>query len=273
MKLQLTRPLIFFDVESTGLNIIHDRIIEISYIKIFPDGEEKSSTVRINPGMPIPKESTAIHHITDDDVADCPRFEAVAQDLADVFADSDIAGFNSNHFDIPILDEEFSRAGIDFDWDSRHFIDVQTIFHKMEKRDLAAACLFYCGVEMQNHHESMADTSTTRDVLMAQLDRYPGLAGDVEHLSKFSSHTQFADLAGRLSYNDKKQEVITFGKYRGRLLEEVLAEDPGYYGWVMRSDFASSTKRVFKRVNDRIADALKHERLEQLKAKFSGSIT
>ena len=255
MKMKLERPIVFFDIETTGLNITQDRIIEISYIKVWPDGREDKQCVRINPGMPIPKESFKIHNISDDDVRDCPSFAQVAEGLRQVFADCDIAGFNSNMFDIPVLDEEFSRAGISFDWGKCHFIDAQTIFHKKEKRDLAAACLFYCGHEMQNHHSSMADTQTTYDVLCAQLDRYADLGQmDVAQLSTYSSHTRFADLKGYVIINDKGQEVVNFGKHKGKVLEDVLRTDLGYADWVRRSDFPSSTKRVFERVQQRVKD-------------------
>ena len=255
LKLKLERPIVFFDIETTGLNITQDRIIEISYIKVYPDGKEEKDCMRINPGMRIPKESTKIHHITDDDVRDCPPFEQVAMQLLLVFDGCDIAGFNSNMFDIPVLDEEFSRAGIAFDWSKCHFIDAQTIFHKKEKRDLAAACQFYCGHEMENHHSSMADTQTTYDVLCAQLERYEDLGQkDVEQLSEYSSHTKFADLKGYVIVNDKGQEVVNFGKHKGKVLEEVLKTDRGYADWVNRSDFPSSTKQVFLRIQQRVRE-------------------
>ncbi len=273
MELNLKRPLIIFDLESTGLNIIHDRIVEISYLKIFPDGREEAVTMRINPEMPIPKESTAIHHITDGDVADSPTFKDVAEQLAATFADCDVAGYNSNNFDIPLLDEEWRRAGVDFDWSARRFIDVQTIFHKMEKRDLAAASRFYCGREMENHHSAEADTRTTYDVLRAQLDRYPSLVNDVDALSKFSTFARLADLVGRVIYNSKGQEVVNFGKYKGKLLEDVLQTDTHYYGWVLNGDFPNSTKRVFERVFNRIQQARDQEKLQQLQEKFSGKLT
>lgn len=281
MKLKLERSIVFFDIETTGLNVTQDRIIEISYIKVFPDGNEQKLCQRINPGMPIPKESTKIHHITDDDVSGCPPFEQVAKQLFDVFDGCDIAGFNSNMFDIPVLDEEFNRAGIAFDWSKCRFVDAQTIFHKKEKRDLAAACLFYCGHEMENHHSSMADTQTTYDVLCAQLERYDDLGDDVEALSKFSSHSRFADLKGYVIYNDKGQEVVNFGKHKGKVLEDVLQQDHGYADWVRRSEFPSSTKRVFERVQQRVREReleakrrLEHqpptaEQLEQLRIKFN----
>ena len=243
MQLNLRNPLIFFDLETTGINIVKDRIVEISYVKVFPNGKEESKTLRINPGMPIPPESTAIHGITDEDVKDCPLFKDVAKTLAAQFEGCDLAGFNSNRFDIPLLAEEFLRAGVNIDLSRRKFIDVQTIFHKMEQRTLSAAYKFYCGKSLENAHTASADTMATYEVLKAQLDKYPELENDVTSLSKFSSFSNNVDFAGRMIYNEKGQEVINFGKYKGRLVEEVLSVDPGYYSWMMNSDFSLNTKQ------------------------------
>lgn len=243
MQLNLRNPLIFFDLETTGINIVKDRIVEISYVKVFPNGREESKTLRINPGMPIPPESTAIHGITDEDVKDCPLFKDVAKTLAAQFEGCDLAGFNSNRFDIPLLAEEFLRAGVNIDLSRRKFIDVQTIFHKMEQRTLSAAYKFYCGKSLENAHTASADTMATYEVLKAQLDKYPELENDVTFLSKFSSFSNNVDFAGRMIYNEKGQEVINFGKYKGRLVEEVLSVDPGYYSWMMNSDFSLNTKQ------------------------------
>lgn len=243
MQLNLRNPLIFFDLETTGINIVKDRIVEISYVKVFPNGKEESKTLRINPGMPIPPESTAIHGITDEDVKDCPLFKDVAKTLAAQFEGCDLAGFNSNRFDIPLLAEEFLRAGVNIDLSRRKFIDVQTIFHKMEQRTLSAAYKFYCGKSLENAHTASADTMATYEVLKAQLDKYPELENDVTFLSKFSSFSNNVDFAGRMIYNEKGQEVINFGKYKGRLVEEVLSVDPGYYSWMMNSDFSLNTKQ------------------------------
>lgn len=270
MELNLSRPIIIFDVESTGLNITKDRIIELSYIKVFPDGHEQEHTYRFNPGMPIPQQSIAVHHITDDDVRDCPRFEQMAAELAQLFEGCDIAGFNSNHFDIPILAQEMANAGVEFDVKKCRFVDVQTIYHKKEKRDLAAACKFYCGVDMENHHESMADTRTTLNVLKAQLDRYPDLENDVDFLSKYSSYSRNVDLAGRVVLNDNGQPTINFGKYKGQLLDEVLERDWGYAGWVMNSDFPEDTKQVFREAKQRADEKRKmSNKIEDLKNKFN----
>ena len=244
MELNLKNPLIFFDVETTGLNVSKDKIIELSYIKVYPNGTEESNTVRINPGFPIPAESSAIHHITDEDVKDCPMFKQVARILEKVFEGCDIAGFNSNRFDIPILVEEFLNAGVSIKFSKRKFIDVQTIFHKMEQRTLSAAYKFYCHKELDSAHSACADTRATYEVLKAQLDMYPSLVNDVEFLSKFSSQTRNVDFAGRIVYNDNNVEVFNFGKYKGQPVEEILKKDVGYYGWIMQGDFPQNTKNV-----------------------------
>ena len=243
MQLNLKNPLVFFDLETTGIDIVKDRIIEISYVKVFPNGKEESKTMRINPGMPIPPASTAIHGITDDDVKDCPLFKNVAKQLAAQIEVCDLAGYNSNRFDIPLLAEEFLRAGVDIDLTRRKFIDVQTIFYKMEQRTLAAAYKFYCQKSLENAHTAAADTMATYEVLKAQLDRYPELKNDVTFLSEFSSFTNNVDFAGRMVYNEKNQEVFNFGKYKGRLVEEVLKQEPAYYSWMMNGDFPLNTKQ------------------------------
>lgn len=243
MRLNLKNPLIFFDLETTGIDIVKDRIVEISYVKVFPNGKEESKTMRINPGMPIPPESTAIHGITDDDVKDCPRFKEVAKTLASQIEGCDLAGYNSNRFDIPLLAEEFLRAGVDIDLNRRKFVDVQTIFYKMEQRTLSAAYKFYCNKTLENAHTAAADTMATYEVLQAQLDRYPDLQNDIAFLSEFSSFSNNVDFAGRMIYNDKGEEVFNFGKFKGRLVEDVLKEEPGYYAWMINSDFPLNTKQ------------------------------
>lgn len=252
MQLNLQRPIIFFDLETTGTNITHDRIVEISIIKVLPSGEEQERTRRINPEMPIPAEATAVHHITDADVADAPTFKQIARSLADMFADCDIAGFNSNRFDIPLLLEEFHRAGIVLDMSKTRLVDVQTIYHKLEPRNLTAAYRYYCGKNLEDAHSASADTRATLEVLKAQLDMYAELENDVKALSEFSSHGRNVDFAGRLVYNEANQEVINFGKYKGKIAEEVLARDPGYYNWVQQGDFQQSTKDAFARIRLRI---------------------
>ena len=245
MRLNLKNPLVFFDLETTGTNIVSDRIVEISYLKVTTNGEEESKTRLINPEMPIPPQATAIHGITDEDVKNSPTFKMIAKSLAAQIEGCDLAGYNSNRFDIPLLAEEFLRANVDIDLMRRKFVDVQTIFHKKESRTLSAAYKFYCDKDLENAHTAEADTKATYEVLQAQLDRYPDLKNDIVFLSEYSSFNNQADFAGRVIYNEKKQEVINFGKYKGRLVEDVFQEDPGYYGWIMQGDFALHTKKVF----------------------------
>ena len=249
MELNLKKPIIFFDLETTGVNISHDGIIELSYIKVYPNGTEEEKSMRINPEMSIPAESTAIHHITDEDVADKPTFKQIAKELAKVFEVCDIAGYNSNRFDIPLLMEEFLRAGINIELSRQKFVDVQTIFHKMEQRTLSAAYKFYCNGDLENAHSANADTRATYEVLKAQLDRYPNLKNDVEFLSNFSSFNKNVDLMGRIVYNEQGVEVFNFGKYKGVSVKEVFERrDPSYYAWMMNGDFALDTKRVITKI-------------------------
>lgn len=252
MKLNLRRPLVFFDLETTGINITKDRIVELSYIKVLPDGSDVRKTIRVNPGMHIPEQATAVHHITDEDVKDKPLFKEIAKTLAKDFEGCDFAGFNSNRFDIPLLMEEFLRAGVDFDISKRKFIDIQTIFHKMEQRTLTAAYKFYCDKDLDNAHSANADTAATYEVLQAQLDRYPNLENDVDFLSKFSSQNRNVDLAGRIILNDNNVEVFNFGKYKGQPVEEVLKRDSGYFGWMMQGDFPQNTKNVLTNIKLRM---------------------
>ena len=252
MELKLQNPLIFFDLETTGVNASKDRIVEISYIKLMPNGTEVEKTLRINPEMHIPEEATAVHGITDADVADKPRFKDIAKELARVFEGCDIAGFNSNRFDVPLLAEEFLRADVDVDFSRRRFVDVQTIFHKMEQRTLSAAYKFYCGKDLDDAHSSNADTRATYEVLKAQLDKYPSLQNDIDFLSKFSTHNRNVDLAGRIVYNDNNVEVFNFGKYKGIPVEEVLKTDSGYFGWILNGDFPQNTKKVLTNIKLRM---------------------
>lgn len=245
MKLNLKNPLVFFDLETTGINIATDRIVELCYIKVHPNGNEESKSMRINPEMHIPEAASAIHGIYDEDVKDCPTFKQVARELANAIEGCDLAGFNSNRFDIPMLAEEFLRADVDFDMTRRKFIDVQNIYHKLEKRTLSAAYKFYCGKDLENAHSALADTQATYEVLQAQLDRYPNeLQNDMQFLADFSRMTNNVDFAGRIVYNDKGVEVFNFGKYKGMPVTEVLQKDSGYYGWVMQGDFTRNTKQV-----------------------------
>ncbi len=252
MQLNLKKPIIFFDLETTGVDVTHDRIVEISMIKVLPSGEEIEKTRRVNPGIPIPAEATAVHHITDADVANEPSFRQIAKSLANEMVGCDIAGFNSNRFDIPMLDQEFQRAGVKFDFTKARFVDVQTIFHKKEQRTLVAAYRFYCGKELDGAHSANADTRATLEVLKSQLERYDDLPNDIEELSKFSQINRNVDFMGRLIYNDDDKEVINFGKYKGKIAEDIIRKEPSYYDWIMKSDFAQNTKDCFTRIKLRL---------------------
>lgn len=276
MKLNLTKPLIVFDLETTGLDLVKDRIIQISYIKVYPDGKEERSNQFVNPEKSIPQEVVDITGITDADVANAPTFKMLATDLANKFQGCDFAGFNSNHFDVPMLAEEFLRAGIDFDFSKCNLIDVQTIFHKMERRNLAAAYKFYCGRKMEDDfvaHKADQDTEATYRVLQGELDMYaPGkqeeperqLNNDMNELAEFSKLNNNVDFAGRIIWKEMKdangnvltdsdgnprmQEVFNFGKYKGWSVAEVLNRDPGYFSWMLSSDFTYNTKQVLTRI-------------------------
>ena len=252
MKLNLKRPIIFFDLETTGVDTSKDRIVEISMVKVMPDGEEIIKTRRINPEMPIPPEATEVHHITDEDVKDCPTFRQIAKSLYQFMEGCDFGGFNSNRFDLPMLVEEFLRVGVDVDFKNRKFVDVQNIFHKMEERTLVAAYRFYCNKELEAAHSAEADTLATYEVLKAQLDRYDILENSIESLAKFSTRVETADYAGRIAYNDKGEEIFTFGTYTGIPVREVFEKmDPSYYSWLMNGDFPAYTKKVFTEIRCR----------------------
>lgn len=244
MELHLTKPIVFFDIESTGLSVATDRIVEISVLKIFPDGTSECKTKRINPGMPIPAESTAIHGIKDEDVKDCPLFKQYAKSLANYLEGCDIAGYNSTKFDIPLLAEEFERCGVDFDFFKRNIIDVQNIFHKMEQRTLSAAYKFYCGKELENAHAAEADTVATYEILKAQLEKYPTLENDMAKLAEFSSKSKNLDFEGRIVLNSAGKAIFNFGKHKGKLVTEVFAAEPSYYDWMQKGEFTLNTKRV-----------------------------
>jgi DNA polymerase III subunit epsilon len=257
MELKLRNPLIFLDLETTGINIASDRIVEIALLKINPDGREEEKLSRINPEMPIPEQSSRIHGIYDNDVKDCPTFKEVAKTYAHFMEGCDLAGFNSNRFDIPLLAEEFLRAGVDVDMKKRKFIDIQAIFHKMEKRTLSAAYKLYCHKDLEDAHSAMVDTKATYEVLKSQLDCYIGteyednmgkkstpIINDVEKLSEFSCYDRNVDFLGRIVYDENGVEVFNFGKNKGMSVEKVLKEQPGYYGWIMNGDFPLYTKKV-----------------------------
>ncbi len=247
MQLNLKNPLVFFDLETTGTNVATDRIVEISYLKVMPNGEEQSKTYRVNPEMHIPESVSAIHGIKDEDVADCPTFKQIGKLIAEELKGCDLAGYNSNRFDIPLLAEEFLRAEINIDLSKRKFVDVMVIYQKMEQRTLSAAYKFYCNKNLENAHSADADTRATYEVLKAQLDRYPQLENDVDSLSKML-HNQNADFAGRIVFNEKGEEIFNFGKYKGQRVIDVLKKDPSYYSWIMNSEFTLNTKQVLTNI-------------------------
>ena len=244
MELKLDKPICFFDLETTGMNLAADRIVEISVLKIFPNGNRQSNTWRVNPEMPIPKASSDVHGITDEMVKDEPKFKELASTVYQIIKDSDLGGYNSNRFDIPILAEELLRAEIDFDFKNTFFVDVQTIFHKMEKRTLEAAYKFYCDKELIDAHSAEADTLATYEVLKSQLDRYDELENDIKFLSDFSTQRNFADFAGFIGYDKNDNEIFAFGKHKGAKVEDVLEKEPGYFGWLLNADFPLYTKKI-----------------------------
>ena len=249
MELNLKNPIVFFDLEPTGTNITHDRIVEISVLKVFPNGKQDIKTKRINPEMPIPAESTAIHGITDEDVKDAPTFRQVAKSLADQIEGCDLAGFNSSRFDIPLLAEEFLRVGLDVDFSKKKLIDVQIIFHKKEQRTLEAAYRFYCDKNLEDAHSAEADTLATFEVLKAQLDKYDDLPNDMAKLAEeYSFFNDNVDLAGRIIRNENGIEVFNFGKHKGKPVSEVLRVEPSFYAWMMDADFPLNTKQALTKI-------------------------
>lgn len=249
MELNLRNPLVFFDLETTGTDTAKDRIVEISILKINPNGTEETRTKLINPGIPIPQASTDVHGITDEDVKDAPQFKQIAKSLAEFMEGCDIAGFNSSRFDVPLLAEEFLRAGVDYDFSKRKMIDVQIIYHKKEQRTLEAALKFYCGKELTDAHSAEADTRATYEVLKGQLKMYPDLENDVDFLAKeFASYNNNVDLAGRIIYDEDGVEVFNFGKHKGRSVVDVLKKEPSFFAWIMDADFPLNTKQVLTRI-------------------------
>lgn len=244
MELKLTRPICFFDLETTGIDVAKDRVVEISILKVFPNGNKESKTWLVNPQMPIPAESSAIHGITDERVKDEPTFKELSKTIYTMIKDSDLAGFNSDRFDIPVLAEEMLRSDIDFDMGSRVSVDVQTIFHKMEQRTLSAAYKFYCGKNLVDAHSAAADTNATYEVLKSQLDRYDELENDMKSLAEFTTRRVTADFAGFIAFDDDGVEVFAFGKHKGKKVEDVLEQEPGYFGWILNADFPRYTKKV-----------------------------
>lgn len=249
MELNLKNPIIFFDLETTGTNTTRDRIVEISFLKVYPNGKEEVKTKRVNPEMPIPKESSDIHGITDEDVKDEPTFRQIAKSLAEQIEGCDLAGFNSSRFDIPLLAEEFLRVGVDVDFSKKKLIDVQIIFHKKEQRTLEAAYKFYCDKTLVDAHSAEADTIATYEVLKAQLDRYDDLPNDMGKLAEeYSFFNNNVDLAGRIIKADNGVEVFNFGKHKGRPVAEVLKSEPSFYAWIMDADFPLNTKQVLTKI-------------------------
>jgi len=244
MELKLTRPICFFDLETTGIDVARDRIVEISIFKIYPNGTKESKTWLVNPTIPIPPQSTAVHGISDEKVANEPTFDALASQVHNMIKDSDLAGFNSDRFDIPLLAEELLRAGVDFDMKNRVSVDVQTIFHKMEERTLSAAFKFYCGQSLENAHSAEADTMATYEILKSQLDRYENLENDMKSLSEFTTRKKSVDFAGFIAMNPEGKEIFTFGKHKGALVEDIFDKEPGYFGWIQNADFPLYTKKV-----------------------------
>jgi DNA polymerase-3 subunit epsilon len=248
LELKLRRPIAFIDIETTGINVSSDRIVEISVLKLSPGGKEEWMSTRVNPEIPIPPKSTAIHGITDKDVENAPTFKEIAKNLAVFLEGSDLAGYNAIKFDIPVIAEEFLRVNIDFNFLKRKYVDVQVIFHKKEQRTLSAAYLFYCSKALENAHSSKADTQATFEVLKAQLDRYQDLENDVEKLAVFSSFNSNVDFAGRIIFDENGIEIFNFGKHKGKPVLTVFKEEPSYYSWMMNGDFPLYTKKILTEI-------------------------
>ncbi len=248
MELQLSKPMCFFDLETTGTNVSKDRIVEISILKLFPNGNKESKTWLVNPEMAIPEEATAIHGISNEKVANEPTFKMLSREIYNMIKDSDLGGFNSDRFDIPLLAEEMLRAEVDFDMKNMVSVDVQTIFHKMEKRTLGAAYKFYCDKDLTDAHSAEADTQATYEVLLAQLDRYPELENNVKKLAEFSRRRQSVDFAGFIQLDKDNEEVFSFGKHKGRKVLEILEKEPGYFGWIQNADFPLYTKKILNQI-------------------------
>ena len=273
MELNLIKPIVFFDLETTGINIAKDKVVEISILKVFPNGNKESKTWLVNPEIEIPKEASDIHGITNERVVTEPTFKELAPKINEMIEGCDLAGFNSNRFDIPLLAEELMRAGIDFDMNDRKAVDVQVIFHKKEQRTLSAGYQFYCGKELVGAHGAEADTNATYEILLAQLDKYDDIENTVDALSEFSTHGKRADFAGFILMNDDDQEIFSFGKYKGRTVEEVLKENPGYNAWIQNADFPLYTKKVLREIKERMSAPKEkmtdEEKLNALQQKFN----
>ncbi|MEN8138467.1 MAG: exonuclease domain-containing protein [Bacteroidota bacterium] len=273
MELKLTKPVCFFDLETTGVNVAEDRIVEISILKVLPNGNKESRTWLVNPEMPIPKETTDIHGIDDAKVANEPTFKELSGVIYDMVKGCDLAGYNSNKFDVPLLAEEFLRVGINFDIDNNVLIDVQNIFHKMEQRTLVAAYRFYCDKDLTNAHSAAADTNATYEILKAQLDRYEDdLQNDMDFLSDFSSRGKNVDFAGFIVYDEDGFETINFGKHKGRKVIDIFESEPGYYGWVMGAKFPLYTKKTLEKIQEKYKSEKEVDMLSQLKNKFNNKL-
>ncbi|MDG1195594.1 MAG: exonuclease domain-containing protein [Polaribacter sp.] len=273
MNLDLKKPIVFFDLETTGINIANDKIVEISILKVFPNGNKESKTWLVNPEMEIPQGSIDVHGITNEKVATELTFKELASKVNEMIAGCDLAGFNSNRFDIPLLAEELMRAGIDFDMKNRKAIDVQVIFHKKEQRTLSAGYQFYCEKELEGAHGAEADTNATYEILLAQLTKYKDIGNTVDALSEYSTHGKRADFAGFILMNEEDQEIFSFGKYKGRTVVEVLKENPGYNNWIQNADFPLYTKKVLREIKERMSAPKNKmsdvEKLEALQQKFN----
>lgn len=246
--LKLHKPICFFDLETTGLNVGKDKIVEISILKIHPNGNKESKTLRVNPEMQISKEAQMVHGISNEDVANEPTFKEISSQIWEMMKDSDLAGYNSNRFDVPLLAEEFLRSGIEFDVDKHRLVDVQVVFYKKEPRDLSSAYKFYCNQTLENAHSAAADAEATYEILKAQIEKYDDLENDIQFLSQFTTQKQAADLAGFIGYNEKGEEIFNFGKHKGKKVTEVFETDQGYFGWIQNADFPLYTKKVLTKI-------------------------
>lgn len=269
MELKLKKPIIFFDLETTGINIAKDRIVEISILKVYPNGNKESKTWLVNPEMEIPKEASDIHHITNEQVVTEPTFNELASEVSKMIEGCDMAGFNSNRFDIPLLAEEMLRAKVNFDMKDRVAVDVQVVFHKKEERTLSAGYKFYCGKDLDNAHSAEADTMATYEILKAQLDKYDDLENDIDFLSEFSTHNKRADFAGFIMFDKDEDEIFTFGKYKGQKVVDILKKDKGYFSWIQNADFPLYTKKVLTVIKNNMFNNKKESTLEDLQNKFN----
>lgn len=272
MELKLEKPIIFFDLETTGINIAKDRIVEISILKVLPNGNKESKTWLVNPEMDIPKESSDIHGITNDKVVSEPTFNELALKVSEMIEGCDLAGFNSNRFDIPLLAEEMLRANVDFDMKGRVAVDVQVIFHKKEERTLSAGYKFYCGKSLENAHSAEADTMATYEILKAQLDKYDDVENNVNFLSEYSTFKKRADFAGFIQFDEDDDEIFTFGKYKGQKVAEILKKDKGYFSWIQNADFPLYTKKVLKEIREKVFPRKTEASLADLQSKFNNKL-